>query len=399
VLKKKLNLIKLTFNGDKHSLNNYIEKIYEISLDKLSYNLNNLQKKLYFKFIQRDFFGLGILTNLLRDKKILEVSCSGEKSNLSVYHVEYGILKTNISFSNISELNKFVLILTKNMGLYVTQSHPIIDGYLPNGYKVEGLYSVGDTSSRGSSFVIKKYLDEPLTPVSLIETGIGTIDVFSYIWSAILEDYKVILVDTDDSFLVFNSLLLFLPEKKIITVQAYDRFKLPQKEWINRIFTTNQDLNKKLLIEQTISQKPDYIVVDEFGKDLFNSSWYNLDFFSIIPEISTELIEQLKIVNQKAIVIELRKIKTKMKEILQIISIKEINNKKESVVVEIDMSRNLYTLNLLASSINIVQFLKHKKLMRWMKDSKVNNYKDFNNIVSEFYFQKDKIFERLDIKE
>ncbi len=367
-------------------------------MDKLSYSIGNLEKKLYLKFIEREFFGLGVLTNLLLDKKILEVSCSGEKSNVSVYHVEYGNLKTNISFPSISELNKFVLVLTKNMGIYTTQSHPVIDGHLPNGYKVEGIFSVGDTSSKGSSFVIKKYLDEPLTPVALINTSVGSVDVFTYIWSAIAENYKVILVDNDNSLIIFNSLLLFYPDKKIITIQAYDRFKLPQKDWINRTFSNNNDLNKKMMIEQTIAQKPDYIVVDEFDKDVFDISWYNLNMFSITPEVASEVIDQLKITNQKSIVIDLKKVTVGPKDVLQIMSIKEIVNKNVSLVVEIDVPENQYTINLLSSSVNVVEFLKRKKILRWMKDSKVYNYKDFNSIASEFYFQKDNVFKRLDIK-
>ncbi|NCP72015.1 hypothetical protein GW835_01315 [archaeon] len=387
-----------SFNGDKHSLDKYIQKIFDISVEKLSYSLGKLQQKLYLKFIQREFFGLGILTNLLLDKKIIEVSCSGEKSNLIVYHVEYGVLKTNISFKDIIELNNFVTILTKNMGIYITPEHPVIDGYLPNGYKVEGLYSLGDTSSKGSSFVIKKYLDEPLTPVALVNTSIGSVDVFSYIWSAISENYKVILHDVDDSFVIYNSILLFYPDQKIITVQAYDRFKLPQKEWINRIFTNNADLSKRLIIEQTISQKPDIIAIDEFGEDIFDVSWYNLNIFSIKPNVADKFIEQLKMVNQKSILIEIKRIKQGFKETYQIVNIKEIINKNESVVVDLEISENKYNINLLSSSINVVDFLKKKKLMRWMKDSKVYNYKDFNSIISQYNYEKDELFKRLDIK-
>ncbi len=386
-----------SFNGDKKSLEKYIEKIYDISLNKLSYSLNNLQKKLYFKFIQRDFFGLGILTNLLQDKKILEITCSGEKSSILVNHIEYGNLKTNISFSSIRELNNFVEILTKNMGLFITESHPVIDGYLPNGYKVEGLYSSGDTSSKGSSFVIKKYLDEPQSPVSLIKTSIGSIDLFTYIWSAISEDYKVIIVGLDDSFTIFNSILLFYPNKKIITVQSYDRLKLPQQEWINRVFTNNPDIDKKLIINQTISQKPDYFIVDQFQEDIFDVSWHNINMFSISPIVYNEVLEKLKQINQKTIVIELRNIKQEIKENIQIISIKEIISNHEILISEIDINKKVYSINLLSSNINIVDFLKRKKLLRWMFDSKIYNYIDFNNIVSEFYFQKDNIFKRLNI--
>ena len=64
-------------------------------------------------------------------------------------------METNLKFDNLFKLNQFILSLTKIMGLKVSSDQPI-NGYLPNGYKIEGLYSVGDKSNKRSSFVIKK---------------------------------------------------------------------------------------------------------------------------------------------------------------------------------------------------------------------------------------------------
>lgn len=387
-----------SFKGDKYKLENYIQKTYDLSLSRLSLDLSFLEKKLFFKFIQRAFFGLGILTNILKDKKILEVSCYGAKSNIAVYHIDYGLLKTNISFENISDLNDFVINLTKKMGLFITENHPVIDGYLPNGYKVEGLYSLGDTSSKGSSFVIKKYLEEPLSPISLINTGIGSIDVFAYIWSAISQDYNVILVGNDTSYYIFNSVLLFYPNKKIVTVQSYDRLKLPQKEWINKITNENKKITKKVLIDQSISQKPDYLIVDYFDNDVFNYSWNNINLFSIDFSVYLELLKNIELINHKIIVIEIKNIKKDLKENIQIISVKEIKNNKENHIIEIDINKNLYNINLLSSEIDLIDFSKKQKIIKWMFESKIHNYIDFNNIVSEFNIKKDDIFKRLNIK-
>jgi len=385
------------FKGDKHNIDNYIEKTYRLSLDRLSYDVGSLEKKLYLKFIRREFTGLGILTNLLLDKKILEVSCAGEKTNITIYHIDYGLLKTNLRFDDVPELNKFVLSLTKNMGLFVNTSHPIIHGYLPSGYKIEGLYSVGDVSSKGSSFVIKKYLENPLTPVSLMKTGVGVIDLFTYIWEAIDEGYRIVLSGKDDSYIIFNSVGLLFPDKKIITVQSYDRIKLPQKEWIKRTFTGSEEVNKTMLLEQSISERPNYLMLDEFTKNVFDLSWYNINMFAIDPKLTPELIENIKLINQKAIIIDLDRVKTKLKECMQITSVREINNKKEYKIIELNNNTD-YHINLLSSSLDVVEFTKKKKLVRWLVDAKIFDYKDFNNIISEYSIDSKKIIERLGIK-
>ncbi|MFH0906281.1 MAG: hypothetical protein V1824_03005, partial [archaeon] len=98
-----------SFKGDSKSLEKYLEKIYSICVDKLSYNLTSLESKLYFYFIEREFSGLGMLYSLLKDNQILEISCAGEKTAITVYHLKYGLIETNLSFENITKLNLFIL--------------------------------------------------------------------------------------------------------------------------------------------------------------------------------------------------------------------------------------------------------------------------------------------------
>ena len=386
-----------TFNGDKYTLDQYTQKIFDIALSKLSYQVNALDKKLYYKFIQREFSGLGILTALLSDKKVLEVSCAGEKTSVIVYHMTYGTLETNINFDNINKLNQFVLLLTKNMGLYVNSAHPIIEGYLPNGYKVEGLFSAGDLSSKGSSFVIKKYLEAPITPVSLIKSGVGTIDVFAYIWSAINEDYKIILTGDDTSFIFLNSVGLLYPDKKIISIQSYDRIKLPQKQWIKRVVTGSEEVDKKTIIQHTIAERPDYIFVDEFGSDVFDVPWYSINLFYVNYNQIPQLRENIRQMGQKAIIIELKKLKIGFNETTQITQIEEIVDRNDFITIELSSKDKEYHINLLSSAIDIVNFNKRKKYMRWLNDSNILDYRDFNNIISEFSVNEEKVVKRLGI--
>jgi type IV secretory pathway ATPase VirB11/archaellum biosynthesis ATPase len=385
-----------SFRGDKHSISRYIEKVYEVVLNKLSYNLSKLDKKLYLLYIENDFSGLGFLASLLKDRNIIEVSCRGADLPITVYHVKYGVIDTNISFESIAKLNIFVLSLTKLMGLHVNSNTPIINGYLPNGYKVEGLYSVGDISSKGSSFVIKKYLEEPLTPISLINLGIGIVDIFAYLWWAINNNYNLVVSGVADKSMIINTLALLYPNKQIISIQPQDNLKLPQKNWIKRIVYSNSQVNIKTILDQSISEKPDYLIVENFTSDLFDTQWYNINLLDIKNNVLPEYINKIKLIGQKTILIKLDRLKTQSKEQIQIKEIFEYNHNSEKQIFNLE-SKSEFKVDLLSSEISIVDLNKRKEILNWMIDSKVINYKDFNSVVNDYYIDSNKLLTKLGI--
>ncbi|MDD3178318.1 MAG: hypothetical protein PHR26_02255 [Candidatus ainarchaeum sp.] len=384
------------FKGDSHKIKEYISKIYDVTLNKLSFKINSLERKLFLKFILSDFSGLGLLSSLLDDYKIIEISCSGENSYLYVYHIEYGLLKTNIIFEDIFKLNEFVLNLTKNMGLYISSTNPIIDGYLPNGYKVEGIYSTGDSSSRGSSFIIKKYLQKSITPCGLVNIGVGINVIFAYFWQAIENKYKIIITGEDDSFIIYNSIALFFPQKRIVSIQDYDKIILPHKEWVKRKVSKNDGITKKILINQTNSERPNYIILDVFQKDLFNSQWYNIDLFTCPKKILPEIIENLNSVNQKAIIIDIKRINFGYRELIEFNTVLEINSNQKKIF-EFIVKDKEYHVNLLNSDFNIIDIKNKEKVINWLLESNIFDYKDFNNIVNEYYIDKDNILKKLGV--
>lgn len=387
-----------SFNGDKQGINSYIKKIFDLTLDKLSFDLTNLDKKLYFNFIKQEFSGLGFLYSVLDDKNVIEINCAGVGLPITVYHIKYGAIETNLKFEKMSQLNLYVLALTKVMGIRVNSSNPLINGYLPNGYKVEGIYSVGDTSNKGSSFVIKKYLENPLTPVSLINLGIGAIDIFSYIWCGIDQGYQIILTGTDN-VLIMNSLAQLYPNKKITSVQSYDYLKFPQKNWIKRLVLENSQISKKAMISQTFSERPDYLVLDTFTPDLFDTKWYDINMIYVNPNVLQEYLEKIKSIGLDAIVIYLDRIKSQNFEQIQISKVIEIQKSILKTILEYNSKGNYFHVNLVPSSIDIVEFKRKQKVLRWMVDSDILDYFDFNNIVSDYNTSASKLFSKLNINE
>ncbi|HNW05581.1 MAG TPA: hypothetical protein PK655_03810 [archaeon] len=381
--------------GDKQNLNNYLKKTFDLAIDKLTYDLTDLEKKLYFNFIKRDFLGFGFLSIILEDKNIIEVSCSGENMPIIVYHLKYGAMETNLKFDNLFKLNQFILSLTKIMGLKVSSDQPI-NGYLPNGYKIEGLYSVGDKSNKRSSFVIKKNLEEPLTPVNLINLGVGIIDIYSYIWTAMDEDYQVLIIG-DDANLFISALAHFYPDKKITSIQSFDNIKLPHKNWVKRLLLDNIDSNKRTIISQMISQKPDYLILDNFSENLFDTKWYEFSMICLTEDLLPKYSEKAKAINRKVIVINLERTKVNNIEQLQITKILEISNGKDNDVIFYSKEDSEFKINLEISAINTSEFFNRKKLLWWLVDSEINECVDFNNIVNDYYNNKKQLLRKLNI--
>jgi type IV secretory pathway ATPase VirB11/archaellum biosynthesis ATPase len=388
-----------SFNGDEKEINDYMKKIYDITINKLSTPISSLDKKLYFLFIENDFSGLGFLSNVLRDENIIEINCMGAGTPINVYHIKYGIIETNLVFENLSELNIFVIELTKVMGLHINSNNPVIDGYLQNGYKVEGLYSVGDISSKGSSFVVKKFLEKPLTPISLVNLGVGSSDIFTYIWSVISNNYHVVITGNCDTSVLLNAIVLFYPDKEIITIQPHDNLKLPHKKWVKRKASTTSIVQLKTLLDQSIVEKPDYIVVDKFTTEFFESQWYNISLMTTDLKIKSSIVEKIKLIGQKSIVIDLRRVNVGKQEYIQINEINEYVSGKEYNIVKLNEGEESFRINLLSSNINIVDYKKRKNIFNWMLKTNIYEYRDFNNIIDDYYKDSKKLLEKLDIKE
>jgi hypothetical protein len=140
------------------------------------------------------------------------------------------------------------------------------------------------------------------------------------------------------------------------------------------------------------------MIVDEFGKEIFDCAWYNIDMFSVERAIVSNLIDEIIHINEKALIIDLNKVKTSYKEIIQIVKIREINDRKIFTAIEFEPKSNEYNINLLSSSLDVAEFIKKKKVLRWTKDSKIFDYKDFNSIISEYFYNNVKVMEKLGIK-
>jgi len=135
-------------------------------------------------YLVRDFLGYGKIDPLMKDHLIEDISADGVNIPLYVWHREHESLPTNIIFSDVDELNSFVVRLAYLAGKNISLAVPILDASLPDGSRIQITYGK-EITRRGSTFTIRRFRVDPLTISDLIAFGTLSSDMAAYFWYAI----------------------------------------------------------------------------------------------------------------------------------------------------------------------------------------------------------------------
>ena len=130
-------------------------------------------------FLYRNFIGYGKLDALLKDERIEDITCNGHHIPLYLYHRDYGNIETNCIFEE-EELNKFVLKLAQKADKQLSLTTPLIDAALPDGSRAQITYS-DVVSAKGSSFTIRKFKADPMTPAELVRNNTYSAELMAHI--------------------------------------------------------------------------------------------------------------------------------------------------------------------------------------------------------------------------
>lgn len=221
-------------------------------------------------YIRRDLSGYGPLEVLMKDPALEDLSCNGNDLPVFIFHRTYGSLPTSITFTE-PELNQFVLKLAQKANKQMSLSNPMVDATLPDGARVQITYSEV-VSTKGSSFTIRKFRAEPMTPLDLIRFGTYNAETLAFLWLAI-EYRKSLLVvggTASGKTSMMNAVSLFIPQNaKVVSLEDTREIQLPHKNWLP---TQTRELNAEgikgdidlfSLLKACMRQRPEYIIVGE----------------------------------------------------------------------------------------------------------------------------------------
>ena len=221
-------------------------------------------------YLNRNLLGYGKIDGLMHDERIEDITCNGKDIPVYLYHHTYGNIKTSIIFGH-SELNSFIIRLAQMADKQVSLTTPLVDAALPTGARAQITYS-DVISSHGSSFTIRKFRSEPITPVDLIQTQTYTPELLACIWIAIENRQSVVVAGGTASgkTSTMNAVSFFIPqESKIVSIEDTREIQLPHENWLAMhtretiaSFSVG-NIDMFALLKAALRQRPEYIIVGE----------------------------------------------------------------------------------------------------------------------------------------
>ncbi len=273
ILKEQLDV---RFDQLKHEeAKDYMEERVREILESRDFGLSGKDEEVIQYYAYRNFVGLGKLEPIMKDKRVEDISCDGVNIPVYIYHrnPDVSSVKSNVYWETDEEMDSFVRKLAQRCGKTISMSSPLLDGALPDGSRVQATLGV-DIARRGTNFTIRRFTDEPLTPVHLIESGSLSPRILAYLWLCV-EHGKSILISgatASGKTTLLNALSLFVkPEMKIISIEDTPELRLPHPNWIPEVsrsgFGSGEssagEVTMEDLLEESLRQRPDYIIVGE----------------------------------------------------------------------------------------------------------------------------------------
>ena len=224
--------------------------------DKLSY------------YLHRDIVGLGPIEPLIRDPYLEDIHSIGVE-NIYIVHKIFGMVGTNLTFKTQEYLSNFLHTTGDRIGRPVSDARPIIDGTLPDGTRINAIYST-DISRKGSSFTMRKFMEIPASIPQLIKWGSIDADLASYLW-LLLENQMSIFFSGETASgktTMLNAALPFIDRKaKMYTVENTAEVLPPQPVWQQLITREDGPVEAQVdtftLLKVALRSRPNYIIVGE----------------------------------------------------------------------------------------------------------------------------------------
>ena len=255
--------------ANEEKLLNNIKSFLFDRLDDVPFEyINKLSRK-----ILRDIAGYGEIDPLIQDDDLEEIMIIGINKPVFVYHRSYGMMKTNITFTNEQDLLDLIDTIARQINRRIDQESPILDGRLTDGSRINA--TIPPISADGPSLTIRKFRKDPFTIVDLINSKTISVELAAFFWLCFdglgVKSANAIISGGTSSgkTTTLNALSAFInPSERIITIEDTLELQIPHEHVIRmetRVANVENkgELTMNDLVKNSLRQRPDRIIVGE----------------------------------------------------------------------------------------------------------------------------------------
>ncbi|NLV08516.1 type II/IV secretion system ATPase subunit [Halomicrobium sp. HM KBTZ05] len=218
--------------------------------------------------LNRDIVGLGPLEPVMRDPANEDIHVIG-RQECHVDHEVYGMLETTVEWESEAAFDQWLRNMGERMGDPVSDSDPIVDSTLPDGSRLNLIYS-DDVSAKGPSLTIRQGTETPLSIFQITKWNTLSPELSAYLWLALENEQTVFVVGETASgkTTTLNSIMSFIPrDSKIYTAEDTAEVLPPHDTWQKLLTREGEDEGTSVdmfdLVAAALRSRPDYIIVGE----------------------------------------------------------------------------------------------------------------------------------------
>lgn len=412
------------------SMMNEVLADYAITLDPLTY------EKVHYQ-LNKDFLGDGLVDPIMHDRFIEDISCDGVGRPLFVYHSRYESIESNLKYDNSISLDSFVTKLAQRAGKHISVADPMLDATMQDGSRIQMTLG-SEVTAHGSTFTIRKFKDEPITPTDLVEWGTFSPLSIAFLWLAVENAKSCIFAGGTASGKTtsLNAISLFIPPlAKIVTLEDTRELKLPHLNWIPSVTRESFDVSGKgeidmyELLKAALRQRPEYLIVGEVrGREaltLFQAmstghvtySTMHADSVSSAvhrlenPPISVPR-NMLSALNLVCVQVQARVGGQRIRRNKQIIEVLDIDPRTNELITnevfrwrqatdEISYSGKSFILEEIMESHGWDEerirrdLLQRQEVLEWMRERNIRDFRDVSKIVVSYFRDSETLMEQI----
>ncbi len=275
---------------DSPVLREFLRKRFVNVLDLYDIDVPPKRQPVLLYYLQREFVGLGRTDAVLRDPFLEDISCLGPNIPLFVFHRVYGSMRTNVAYGGEIELNKYIFRLAQIAGKHVSIYQPIMDATMQDGSRIN-LTLGTEVTRKGSTFSIRKFSHDPVSPVDLLKFGSVSAFELAYFWT-LVENHRSLLISGGTAAgktTFLNAICMFVrPEDKIVSIEDTPEIQIDHQNWIQSVARTGYGMSSASsgasgvsglggtggvrsagsvtlfdLLVAALRQRPEYVIVGE----------------------------------------------------------------------------------------------------------------------------------------
>jgi len=412
----------------------------------IGYNMpvNRRSEEKIFYYIKRDLLGYGLIDVLMNDPNIEDISCDGPGIPIYIYDRRYESMETTVYWDDEDELDNFIIRLAQRCDKHISIAEPLLDATLMDGSRV--VMTLGrEVSTRGSTFTIRKFREEPFTPPDLIDFNTMSSLIVAYLWIAIQHGMCMLVVGGTASgkTTTLNALALFIqPEMKVVSIEETRELNLPHPNWIPGVTREGfggeavapgekraGEVNMYDLLRAALRERPEYIIVGEIrGSEAYvlfqamstGHTTYSTIHADSVPSLVHRLenkpidIPRVMIPALDAVCIQIqtrigeRRVR-RMKQVVEIIGLDPHTGELLTNEVfrwipatdEYEFSGKSYVLEKIMVKTNmskqqIMEELRNRKdILEWMVENDIRTHQDVSNIIQQYYVRPEYVIKKI----